>query len=549
MQSGHSNRAAPLPATAPPQAVAAGRLAELVPVVCGGLGALWAVVLIAAGMWEVGPAWVAGPQVTASSCVLLLLTSLALLAFALGSETLGITLTSLALLVSTLSLIQYIPGLEFGLDQAAAARSLGLPASPFRRLPPNVAVAFLTLSLALLIREGTPKFPDSIFISAFCALIAMAIGALAAYGYIIGAQAAIGWGRYTSASPQIVVAILAMSIGTLLFLWHGIAVDDIRFRGLWRSLMFFSVSWLLLISLLSASFGILPLAERLIELQPDMAAEALGMRISWIALGSTMIGLVGSAVLFLFLRVFYHHFLRLQSLVMETANRLRGELSARVEFEEQLHRALQEKEALLKEVHHRVKNNLQVISSLLRMQLRRTETDDTRSQLEDTFRRIQSIALLHQILCSSERISEINLKRYIEELVASVRDTDEQRTGTKILVNGADVFLTADQALPCGLIVSELITNALHHAFTETNGGGEPQVSVSAEQRGENITIKVRDNGVGIPADLELKRPRSLGLRLINMLSNQLRGEVSFARDHGTTCTISFPKEETHGQA
>ena len=180
---------------------------------------------------------------------------------------------------------------------------------------------------------------------------------------------------------------------------------------------------------------------------------------------------------------------------------------------DRLKAALREKEILLREIHHRVNNNLQLISSLLTLELHQAErkNESLGEILEDIQGRIQAMALVHGVLFRSENLELIDLSRYVQSIVAGLHASSPRSIGELgIKTDVKNISLGINTALTCGLIINELVTNALKHAFP---GGRRGEVVVSLESSGDaEVQLTVRDNGVGMPQDLDLQRPKSLGL-------------------------------------
>jgi two-component sensor histidine kinase/CheY-like chemotaxis protein len=207
--------------------------------------------------------------------------------------------------------------------------------------------------------------------------------------------------------------------------------------------------------------------------------------------------------------------------------------------EERIRASLREKEVLLQEIHHRVKNNLQVVSSLLGLQSKRTKDAEVREMLRNTQNRIKSMALIHEKLYQAESMARIDFADYLRSLLSHLHVSHA--------VNGQDVLLKADVedvpvsidiAVPCGLMINELVTNALKHAFPEGRRG-EISVGLQAEA-GQQLVLTVTDNGVGFPKDFDIRDPASLGLQLVNGMTHQLGGTLELVGGHGTTFRISF---------
>ncbi|MFH1323146.1 MAG: histidine kinase dimerization/phosphoacceptor domain -containing protein [Methanobacteriota archaeon] len=216
------------------------------------------------------------------------------------------------------------------------------------------------------------------------------------------------------------------------------------------------------------------------------------------------------------------------------------DITERKHAEEQLKESLKEKEILLREIHHRVKNNMQVISSLLMLQEELSEDEKVIEMLKDSQNRITSMALIHEKLYRSENLSKIDLKEYIDDLVSGLFQSygiSEDKVALNI--NAENVLLEIDSAIPCGLIINELVSNSLKHAFPEDEIG---EINIFIRSTDEDMfEFLIGDNGVGIPKDLDFRKTESLGLRIVNILvENQLHGEITLNRAKGTEFKIKF---------
>ena len=206
-------------------------------------------------------------------------------------------------------------------------------------------------------------------------------------------------------------------------------------------------------------------------------------------------------------------------------------------------RLLREKETLLKEIHHRVKNNLQVISSLLKLQADQLTDPATRDVFRESQARVRSIALLHEKLYQSKDLAHVEMREYVGDLTRRlVRTYGATASHVRLDVQATDVALNMDAALPCGLLINELVTNALKHAFGEHDKAG--LVTVRLTRTGDAIELSVSDDGKGLPADLVLETAPSLGLQLVMTLARQLEGSAVFDRAAGTRCTVRFRTAE-----
>ncbi len=215
------------------------------------------------------------------------------------------------------------------------------------------------------------------------------------------------------------------------------------------------------------------------------------------------------------------------------------DITQRQQIQEQLRASLKEKEVLLKEIHHRVKNNLQIVSSLLNLQSAYIQDEQALAMFKDSHNRVKSMALIHEKLYRSSDLAKIDLPDYIRSLASNLFNS-YRLVSSRIDLNLAidDIVLDIDTAIPCGLIINELISNALKYAFPgETTG----RVCISFSQEdGDRFVLKVSDTGVGLPPDFEPLETESLGWQLIVSLTEQLGGELAFSSQNGTEVTIVF---------
>jgi PAS domain S-box-containing protein len=214
------------------------------------------------------------------------------------------------------------------------------------------------------------------------------------------------------------------------------------------------------------------------------------------------------------------------------------DITDRKQAEEQLRTSLKEKEVLLKETHHRVKNNLQVISSLLSLQADAIRDPQDLTLFKESQSRIKSMALIHEQLYRSPSLSAINFEEYVQMLSTELMRS-YAREGITLELDIASVQFSLDSAIPCGLIINELLSNALKHAFP---GGKQGFVRIQLKTNPEGkFTLIVRDNGIGLLPGINLKNTSSLGFQLVATLTEQLQGEATIDRNGGTTISISFP--------
>ena len=211
--------------------------------------------------------------------------------------------------------------------------------------------------------------------------------------------------------------------------------------------------------------------------------------------------------------------------------------------QDNLRASLKEKELLLKEIHHRVKNNLQVVSSLLYLQAKYLKDKEAMSMFIESQNRIRSMSLVHEKLYRSKNLAQIDFSGYIKDLVKSLfRSYSINVNRIKLKMNVRKAVLDIDTAIPCGLILNELVSNALKHAFPE-NSSGEIQVMFKSTGSGK-FELSVSDNGIGLPDHFKIVEPSSLGMRLIETLVDQIRGKLEIEKNDGTVIKISFQKNE-----
>ncbi len=207
--------------------------------------------------------------------------------------------------------------------------------------------------------------------------------------------------------------------------------------------------------------------------------------------------------------------------------------------EEKINKSLKEKELLLKEIHHRVKNNLQVVSSLLKLQSSYVNDEESLDQLIDCQNRVKSMALVHQKLYQSKDFSDIDFKEYIIQLTNYLLNVFNSNINMiKIYINAENINLSIDKAIPCGLILNELISNSLKYAFPDGRRG-EINVVISNLNNGY-FELYISDNGIGFPDKINFKQTHSLGLQLVNTLVEQIDGSISMESINGTSYRIKF---------
>ena len=212
--------------------------------------------------------------------------------------------------------------------------------------------------------------------------------------------------------------------------------------------------------------------------------------------------------------------------------------------ERQLRNSLNKAETLLREVHHRVKNNLQIVASLLAMQTDAASDAVVKKALSDAAMRISTIALIHAQLCEAPSSASVDMRTFVEELVGNIRRTfTDSKTGVSARLVIDPVRLRLHVATHCGLLISELVTNAFQHAFVHLDEGSiEVRLTVQRPQ----VTLSVRDNGSGMPRHVGRSGSAAMGLRLVRLLATQqLRGRLSISRRGGTHVRVTFPLSGT----
>jgi len=210
--------------------------------------------------------------------------------------------------------------------------------------------------------------------------------------------------------------------------------------------------------------------------------------------------------------------------------------------QDKLTTSLKEKEVLLKEIHHRVKNNLQVISSMLSLQSQHITDKDSLAMFQESQNRIRAMALIHEKLYTSEGLSHIDIAAYIQDLTASLFSTYTASNAIKVTIAITDIFLTITTAIPCGLIINELVSNALKHAFPQQREG-TITVSITPSNK-DSLILTVSDTGIGFPEGIDFRNTDTLGMQLVNSLVEQLEGTITLDRSKGTRVRIEFRKQE-----
>lgn len=204
-------------------------------------------------------------------------------------------------------------------------------------------------------------------------------------------------------------------------------------------------------------------------------------------------------------------------------------------------RELSIKTTMIKELHHRVKNDLQTVASLLRMQMRRMKTDEAKAALSEAVNRILSISVIHEFLSDQDtRIINIRevAQRIVQQMQAALVDPTRHITLTVV---GPNIFMPARQATSCALVINELFQNALEHGYGTREAGGT--IALTFQDHGDAVGLTVHDDGHGLPKDFSLNKIDSLGLKIVQMLvTEDLKGEFSLESNHGVSASVRFPK-------
>lgn len=231
------------------------------------------------------------------------------------------------------------------------------------------------------------------------------------------------------------------------------------------------------------------------------------------------------------------------SLAIEKATQKVELIRALRDERDRLARSLAEKEVLVKEVHHRVKNNLQVIASLLHLHADMLEDTNAAAELRESQHRVEAMAMVHEQLYESGDLREVDLVRHARLLLSNLftaYGVDPDQISGAVEADGESLVLGVDRAIPAGLILNELVSNGMKHAFPEGRAGS---VRIRLRRLEGNIHVEVSDDGVGMPPGLDLRKSKSLGLKIVDILTRQLKGSVEFNTNGGTNFRLIFPEE------
>lgn len=216
------------------------------------------------------------------------------------------------------------------------------------------------------------------------------------------------------------------------------------------------------------------------------------------------------------------------------------DITNRIQKEKKIQRALAEKEVMLKEIHHRVKNNLQLVTSLINLQIRHVKNEADISLFRDTQNRVRAMALIHESLYRSDDLSHIDFLDYVKNLLHHVFTSFHgMAQHIQYQIDIKSISLDINKAIPCGLIIDEIITNSMKYAFPNNQAGN---IWVNMKKlKDENVRLEIRDNGIGLPNDKNMENSKTLGMELIQTLTRQLHGKLKISNDNGAKFQITFP--------
>jgi two-component sensor histidine kinase len=205
--------------------------------------------------------------------------------------------------------------------------------------------------------------------------------------------------------------------------------------------------------------------------------------------------------------------------------------------ENEIMESLQEKEVLLREIHHRVKNNMQIISSLLNLQIQHVKDEEAENVLKESQGRVKSMAMIHEKLYQSDSFSKINFKNYAERLVRDIFFSYGIKSHSIVpVLDIEDIKIGIDTAIPLGLIINELVTNSVKYAFSEYKG----TIKIEFKSSADGLELIVADDGIGLPKDFNFENTKTLGLQLVNSLVKQIDGKIKLDISNGTEFKITF---------
>lgn len=219
------------------------------------------------------------------------------------------------------------------------------------------------------------------------------------------------------------------------------------------------------------------------------------------------------------------------------------DITERKTAENEVKRSLNEKELLLREIHHRVKNNMQIISSLLNLQRSYIQDEEADNILQESQGRVKSMALIHEKLYQTSDLARINVAEYIRSLTMNLFHSYTVKPGINLSMDVGELYFNIDTAVPLGLIINELVSNSLKYAFQDQDEG-EIRISLIETAEPGRYLLLIRDDGTGFPEEVDFCQTHSLGLQLVNTLVNQLDGEIEMVTNGGTTFNIIIQEQK-----
>lgn len=220
------------------------------------------------------------------------------------------------------------------------------------------------------------------------------------------------------------------------------------------------------------------------------------------------------------------------------------DFSEQIAYQQQLEESLREKDTLLAEIHHRVKNNLAIVTSMMELQAMESKESELQDSLRVAQQRIQTIATIHELLYGAESLSHLNFGNNIKQLVQNLEDIYSSDKPITVSVEAEPIPMNINQAIPCALLVNEVVTNAYKHAFQHQKEG---EIAVHLHEEDGNVVIKIKDNGTGISDNFMEGHSSTIGMTLIKLLKQQLEGEVEFSNENGTHVKLTFKKTDVKG--
>lgn len=220
-----------------------------------------------------------------------------------------------------------------------------------------------------------------------------------------------------------------------------------------------------------------------------------------------------------------------------------ADITSTKKMQRQIQKSLQEKDVLLKEIHHRVKNNLQIIISLLNLQSGYLKDESTLKAVKDGQLRVRSMALVHEKFYQAEELTEINFGEYIEKLCQYLYQAYGDKTDRiRVSLNTEPIGLDMDTAMPCGLLINEIVSNSYKYAFP---GDRQGEIGIKFRRENGQILLEISDNGIGFPAGFDVEKAESLGMQLIQALTLQIDGQLEVEKDHGARFSVRFTYPKT----